>query len=77
MANVIEYRGLRKVYNPGADREVIALEEVDLNVGDGEFLTVVGRSGCGKTTLLKLTAGLLSPTEGTVDVSGEPRFVVR
>ncbi len=72
MANVIEYRGLRKVYNPGADREVIALEEVDLNVGDGEFLTVVGRSGCGKTTLLKLTAGLLSPTEGTVDVSGAP-----
>ncbi len=72
MVNVIEYQGLRKVYNPGEAGEVVALEEVDLNVGDGEFLTVVGRSGCGKTTMLKLTAGLLAPTAGTVDVAGAP-----
>ncbi|MBI2880110.1 MAG: ABC transporter ATP-binding protein [Candidatus Tectomicrobia bacterium] len=71
MANVIEYRKVRKVYNTGGDK-VVALEEVSLEVGDGEFLTVVGRSGCGKTTLLKLTAGLLAPTSGTVHVAGAP-----
>ena len=71
MANVIEYQGLRKVYKSGGD-EIVALEDVTLDVVDGEFLTVVGRSGCGKTTLLKLTVGLLAPTAGTVHVAGAP-----
>lgn len=69
MENLIEYQKIRKVYNSGLD-EVVALEEVSFNVGSGEFVTVVGRSGCGKTTLLKLTAGLLQPTTGTVHVAG-------
>jgi len=69
LADLIEYRKIRKVYNSGAD-EVVALEEVSFNVGGGEFVTVVGRSGCGKTTLLKLTAGLLAPTAGSVQVEG-------
>ncbi len=71
MANLIDYQRVRKVYNSGHD-EVIALEEVSFAVGEGEFITVVGRSGCGKTTLLKLTAGLLAPTAGTVHVAGIP-----
>jgi NitT/TauT family transport system ATP-binding protein len=71
LPSVIEYRNLRKVYNPDSG-EVVALEEVSLEVGDGELLTVIGRSGCGKTTLLKLTAGLLAPTAGTVHVAGAP-----
>lgn len=70
MSNLIEYDKVRKVYNSGQD-EVVALEEVSLKVADGEFVTVVGRSGCGKTTLLKLTAGLLAPTAGTITVAGE------
>ncbi|MCH7914445.1 MAG: ABC transporter ATP-binding protein [Deltaproteobacteria bacterium] len=68
MANLIDYQRVRKVYNSGPD-EVVALEEVSFAVGEGEFVTVVGRSGCGKTTLLKLTAGLLAPTAGTVHVA--------
>ncbi|HEX9662934.1 MAG TPA: ABC transporter ATP-binding protein [Candidatus Binatia bacterium] len=71
MADLIEYRNVRKVYKSGGG-EVIALEEFSLNVGDGEFLAVVGRSGCGKTTLLKLTSGLLPATSGTVRVDGKP-----
>ena len=71
MADLIEYRNVRKVYKSGGG-EVIALEEFSLDVGDGEFLAVVGRSGCGKTTLLKLTSGLLSATSGTVRVDGKP-----
>jgi len=70
LSNLIEYDKVRKVYNSGQD-EVVALEEVSLKVADGEFVTVVGRSGCGKTTLLKLTAGLLAPTAGTITVAGE------
>ena len=71
MADLIEYRNVRKVYKSGGG-EVIALEEFSLNVGDGEFLAVVGRSGCCKTTLLKLTSGLLPATSGTVRVDGKP-----
>jgi len=71
MADLIEYRNVRKVYKSGGG-EVIALEEFSLDVGDGEFLAVVGRSGCGKTTLLKLTSGLLSATSGAVRVEGKP-----
>lgn len=70
MSNLIEYDKVRKIYNTGQD-EVVALEEVSLKVADGEFVTVVGRSGCGKTTLLKLTAGLLAPTSGAISVAGE------
>jgi NitT/TauT family transport system ATP-binding protein len=71
MADLIEYRNVRKVYKSGGG-EVIALEEFSLDVGAGEFLAVVGRSGCGKTTLLKLTSGLLAATSGTVRVDGKP-----
>ncbi len=68
MTSLIDYHKVQKIYNSGND-EVIALEEISFAVGEGEFITVVGRSGCGKTTLLKLTAGLLAPTAGTVHVA--------
>ena len=71
MPDLIEYRQVRKVYK-SAGAEVIALEEFSLDVGAGEFLAVVGRSGCGKTTLLKLTAGLLPATAGAIRVDGKP-----
>jgi len=71
LANLIAYREVRKVYNSGAD-EVVALDNFSLDVADGEFVTVVGRSGCGKTTLLKLTAGLLGATSGSIYVAGKP-----
>lgn len=71
MTSVIQYDKVRKIYNSGHD-EVVALQEVSFSVGEGEFVTVVGRSGCGKTTLLKLTAGLLRPSAGAVRVAGAP-----
>ena len=47
-----------------------AVDGVDLDVRDGEFLTVVGPSGCGKTTLLRMLAGLEQPTEGEIALRG-------
>jgi NitT/TauT family transport system ATP-binding protein len=49
---------------------VEALRGIDLDVGDGEFVAIVGRSGCGKSTLLRLAAGLLTPSAGDVTVGG-------
>ena len=49
---------------------VVALERVDLEVGDGEFVCFLGPSGCGKTTLLRIIAGLERQTTGTVRMAG-------
>ncbi|WP_321893648.1 ABC transporter ATP-binding protein [Paraburkholderia tropica] len=49
-----------------------ALCEVNLQVGDGEFVAVLGPSGCGKSTLLKLAAGLVAPSQGRVLLDGHP-----
>lgn len=56
--------------NPFTRDRVVALEGVDLEVKEGEFLTVVGPSGCGKTTLLNILAGLIQPTRGAVLLDG-------
>ncbi len=49
-----------------------AIEAVDFSVGQGEFVSIVGPTGCGKTTLLNLAAGLLSADRGSVEVFGHP-----
>jgi NitT/TauT family transport system ATP-binding protein len=48
------------------------LREIDLEIGQGEIVTVVGRSGTGKTTLLRLLGGLVAPHRGTVTLDGKP-----
>ena len=64
--------GVGKVWGAGTDREVVALENIDLEVRHGEFVVVIGPSGCGKSTLLKLLAGLESPTAGSLLCEGRP-----
>ena len=67
----ISFTDVDKIYGTGPTEEtVVALQDIDLDVEDGEFVSVVGPSGCGKTTLLHLAAGILEPTNGTVEVSG-------
>ncbi|MEO8329041.1 MAG: ABC transporter ATP-binding protein [Candidatus Nanopelagicales bacterium] len=51
--------------------EIVAVDEVDLDIVDGEFLTLLGPSGSGKTTVLRLIAGFETPTSGTVLLSGQ------
>ncbi len=56
---------LSKVYDPGGEA-VLAVDDVDLEVHDGEFLVLVGPSGCGKSTTLRCVAGLEDVTEGSI-----------
>ena len=51
--------------------DVVAVDNVDLEIGDGEFFSLLGPSGCGKTTTLRMVAGLEFPTEGSVRIHGE------
>ncbi|WP_088189712.1 ABC transporter ATP-binding protein [Desulfosporosinus sp. FKA] len=51
--------------------EITALTNIGFSVQDGEFVSIVGPSGCGKSTLLSIISGLLSPSSGTVWLSGE------
>jgi putative spermidine/putrescine transport system ATP-binding protein len=63
-------RGLRKVFGTGTGA-VRAVDGVDLEIGDGEFFSVLGPSGSGKTTVLRLIAGFELPTSGSIELAGE------
>lgn len=66
----IEISGVTQEFEK-KDGKFLALDTVNLNVEQNEFICVVGPSGCGKTTLLNVIAGLCKPTTGTVKVRGE------
>ena len=61
---------VEKIYD-GRKGKMIALNGVDLDIMENEFICVVGPSGCGKSTLLNIIAGLLEPTSGAVYVNGK------
>ncbi len=60
------------IYEDAKGGGVLALEEIDIDVRENEFLVVVGPSGCGKSTLLKLMVGLLRPSAGDILHRGSP-----
>jgi NitT/TauT family transport system ATP-binding protein len=55
----------------GDGKSVSVLEDINLDVSEGEFICLVGPSGCGKSTLLNLTGGFLSPTSGSITIDGQ------
>jgi putative ABC transport system ATP-binding protein len=67
---IISVSDLRKIYHVG-DVDVHALRGVNLQVGRGEFLSIVGHSGSGKSTLFNIIGGLTPPTSGTIHVDGK------
>jgi NitT/TauT family transport system ATP-binding protein len=68
-ALAVDARGVSLTFQTG-DGEVQALADVDLQIGEGDFVSFIGPSGCGKTTLLRLIADLQRPTTGTILVNG-------
>ncbi len=67
---MIELERIEAVFHPGTPREVKALHGVDLHIGTGEFVVVVGSNGSGKSTLLNVIAGSLRPATGRVRLAG-------
>ena len=66
----IKISGLNMVFETERGERATALTDVNLEIGNGEFVSLLGPSGCGKTTLLRIIADLLTPTSGTVSVGG-------
>lgn len=64
-------RGLSHAYQHG-DQTIAALEDIDLDIPAGQFVSIVGVSGCGKTTLLDILSGLVSLQSGEVLLAGQP-----
>lgn len=78
MTAAVLVRGLTHAYPAASarrrersERSLPVLHQVDLRIADGEFVSLVGASGCGKSTILKVVAGVLEPTAGQVSIHGE------
>ena len=65
MNTAIEFKNIKKVYG-----NKVVLERFNFSVAKGEFVTIIGSSGCGKTTVLKMINGLIEPTSGDIFVDG-------
>lgn len=67
----IEIQKVTKKYTQTTKSEHIVLNDITFSIDEGDFVIILGESGCGKTTLLNMLAGLESPTSGTIYVDGE------
>ncbi|MBQ82659.1 MAG: ABC transporter ATP-binding protein [Gammaproteobacteria bacterium] len=70
MTNLIEVKGVNKTYQRGGETLVV-LDDLNLDVPEGDFLALMGPSGSGKSTLLNLIGGLDTPTDGEVVIKGQ------
>ena len=68
---VVRLSGVGKTFGTAAT-QVVALADINLEIGQGEFVSLIGPSGCGKSTLLRLIGDLTEATGGTVEINGKP-----
>ena len=66
--SVVDIRGVTKEFKGGT----VALQDIDLQIEQGEFVSLIGPSGCGKSTLLRIIGDLIEPSRGAVAVNGKP-----
>ncbi|GIV96566.1 MAG: ABC transporter ATP-binding protein [Herpetosiphonaceae bacterium] len=67
---MIELQGIQKYFNRGEPHEVHALRNINLQIAHGEFVTVIGSNGAGKSTILNIIAGVYAPDDGKVEIDG-------
>lgn len=72
----IQIRKINKIFKVNNGEEIVALDNVNLDIREGEFISLLGPSGCGKTTLLRIIADLIQPTSGHVSIHNQtPRNI--
>ena len=67
----ITITNLSYTYAAGTPLSIAAPHQVNLTIADGEFVGIMGRTGCGKSTLIQLIAGLLTPSSGQILLDGK------
>ena len=69
---LLEINDVSKTYNVDQPNSVEAIRGISLDIERGEFLSIVGPTGCGKSTLMEIVAGLIEPTSGDIRIGDEP-----
>lgn len=67
---MLKLHGINKVFNEGTPDEKIALAEINLHLKPGDFVTIIGSNGAGKSTMMNMISGALTPDFGTVLIDG-------
>ena len=67
---MLKLHGINKVFNEGTPDEKIALAEINLHLKPGDFVTIIGSNGAGKSTMMNMISGALTPDFGTVSIDG-------
>ncbi|MGF9710958.1 ABC transporter ATP-binding protein [Paenibacillus naphthalenovorans] len=68
---MLKIEGVSKLFNPGTPDEKVALSRINLNLKDGDFVTVIGSNGAGKSTLMNIISGVMTPDLGKVWIDGK------
>ena len=68
---MLDLKGIRKTFNPGSITEKKALQGIDLHLNDGDFVTIIGGNGAGKSTMLNAIAGVWPIDEGSIHIDGQ------
>ena len=68
---MLELKNIYKVFNPGTINEKKAIQNLNFTLNDGDFVTVIGGNGAGKSTMLNLIAGVYSVDQGSILIDGE------
>ncbi len=73
MDNFVDFQNVWLAYNDSLlAQNQFAVEDISLQIKQGEFIAIVGPSGCGKSTFMKLTTGLKMPSKGSIRIDGHP-----
>jgi len=73
MSAFVDFQNVWLAYNEALlAQEQFAVEDISLQIREGEFVAIVGPSGCGKSTFMKLTTGLKMPSRGSITIGGQP-----